>query len=273
LPSQRQPLRWVSTTGKGTGIARKLRERLTFANVISVVALFVALGGTSAYALEGSNTVFTDDIVDQQVKTADIDAAAVTNGKIASDAVNSAKIASGGVTTTDLADAAVAQAKLGPNSVISRKVADNSLKGDDIDESTLSNVKGTVGPTEGTSADNFSRDGRTHTAEITVDASPFTTTLAGRLLIIKPIAKVVAGCSDLAGVSLWIEVDGVAVPGSVIRMSQNSPQNFTLAGVTASSVPAGDHTARVAMECSSTATITSWGWDDVGAVSAVVLGG
>jgi hypothetical protein len=104
---------------------------------LALLCLFLILSGGTAYALDGSNTVFTDDIVDKQVKTADIDAGAVTNGKIGPDAVNSGRIAAGGVATTDIADAAVAQSKLGPNSVVSAKVVDNSLKGADVDESTL----------------------------------------------------------------------------------------------------------------------------------------
>jgi hypothetical protein len=122
-------------------ISSRIR-RLVQQQWAGLIALFLVLTGGSAWALDGSNTVFSDDIVDKQVKTADIEAAAVTNGKLAPDAVNSAKIAGGGVTTDDLADAAVAQAKLGPDSVNSRKVADNSLKGADIDESTLSSIGG-----------------------------------------------------------------------------------------------------------------------------------
>ena len=47
----------------------RLRGRLTFANVCSFLALLIALGTGSAYA---ANTVFSTDIVDGEVKTADI---------------------------------------------------------------------------------------------------------------------------------------------------------------------------------------------------------
>jgi hypothetical protein len=73
-------------------------------NLLSFLALFVALTGTSAYA---ANTVFSADIVNGEVKT------------------------------PDLAAAAVAANKLGPDAVDSAKVLDNSLKGDDIQESSL----------------------------------------------------------------------------------------------------------------------------------------
>jgi hypothetical protein len=61
---------------------RRIRSRLTYANVISTLALFLVLAGGSAVALNGSNTVFSDDIVNGQVKTQDLASGAVTPGKI-----------------------------------------------------------------------------------------------------------------------------------------------------------------------------------------------
>ena len=51
---------------------QRLRSSLTYANVMATLAVFLVLGGGSAVALSGSNTVFSDDIVDNQVKTADV---------------------------------------------------------------------------------------------------------------------------------------------------------------------------------------------------------
>jgi hypothetical protein len=51
---------------------RRIRSHLTYANVIATLALFLALGGGTAVALTGSNTVFSDDIVDHQVKSPDL---------------------------------------------------------------------------------------------------------------------------------------------------------------------------------------------------------
>ena len=47
---------------------RKLCQRLTYANVVASMALFVAFGGT-AYAV---NTVRSTDIVDGEVKSVDV---------------------------------------------------------------------------------------------------------------------------------------------------------------------------------------------------------
>jgi hypothetical protein len=57
---------------------RRIRPHLTFANVASAIALFVAISGGTALALNGSNTVQSDDIgPGAQVKAADIAANAV----------------------------------------------------------------------------------------------------------------------------------------------------------------------------------------------------
>ncbi len=87
------------------------------ANLVGYFALFLVLTTGSAVALNGSNTVFSDDIVNGEVKTPDLGANSVATGKIAD----------GQVTAPDL----------GANSVNSSKVTDNSLTGADINESTL----------------------------------------------------------------------------------------------------------------------------------------
>ena len=80
-------------------------------NVVGYVALFLALSGGTAYALEGSNTVFSDDIVDNEVKTQDI--RTVITDDLGDAAVTTVKIADGAVTTGKLADGAVTTPKLG----------------------------------------------------------------------------------------------------------------------------------------------------------------
>src|SRR3954470_8360329 len=57
---------------------RHVRRHVSFANVISVIALFVALGGGTAVALTGSNTVQSDDLgPGAQVKAPDVAANAI----------------------------------------------------------------------------------------------------------------------------------------------------------------------------------------------------
>lgn len=55
-----------------------LRNRLTFANVASALALFIALGSGAALALPGKNSVNSGDVRNETLKSAD-----VRNGKLA----------------------------------------------------------------------------------------------------------------------------------------------------------------------------------------------
>ena len=60
----------------------KVRSRMTYANVVSSLCLFLVLSGGTAVALSGKNTVFSDDIKDGQVKNADIAGSAVRASKV-----------------------------------------------------------------------------------------------------------------------------------------------------------------------------------------------
>ena len=91
-------------------------KRLTYANVVSTLALFLVLAGGAAYAAKvgkksvgpaqlKANAVTTAKIKANAVTTRKIKKNAVANGKIKDGAVESAKIADGSVTRTDLAEA------------------------------------------------------------------------------------------------------------------------------------------------------------------------
>jgi hypothetical protein len=123
------------------------RRRLTPATVISVLALFFALGG-SAFA---AATVGTADLQNQAVTTPKLADGAVTGKKIATQAVGPAKIALGAVRTAKIIDAAVTTAKLADDSVTTDKIADgqvtdadladNSVKTDKIADHTVTSAK------------------------------------------------------------------------------------------------------------------------------------
>src|ERR1044072_1218887 len=67
---------------------RRLRARLTYANVTATLALFIALGG-GAYAVIKlpKNSVKSKQIKDGQVKNADLAAGAVSGEKVAAGAI------------------------------------------------------------------------------------------------------------------------------------------------------------------------------------------
>jgi hypothetical protein len=80
------------------------RSRLTYANVVSTLALFLALGGGVAFA---ASKVHTNGIFKR----------AVTSGKLALGAVRSNQIADGAVSTRQIADATIGSKQIGAASV------------------------------------------------------------------------------------------------------------------------------------------------------------
>jgi hypothetical protein len=108
----------------------KRRPRITYANVMSTVALMVALGGTSYAAINlPKNSVGSKQIKNGAVHSSDLAKNAVTNSKIAKNAVGTNKIADNAVTTSKIADNAVTAGKLAANSVTEAAVAPGSLTG------------------------------------------------------------------------------------------------------------------------------------------------
>ena len=91
-----------------------LRRHLSFANVASSIALFVALGGGTAVALTGQNTVYSDDIVDGQVKTPDLANGGVTGSKLGDGAVTAAKIATSSIKSNHIVNGQVAPIDIKP---------------------------------------------------------------------------------------------------------------------------------------------------------------
>ena len=97
---------------------KKTRRHLSFANLTSLLALFVALGGTvyAAATIGPSdikrNAVRAKHIKANNVKRPDIAANAINAAKIAANAVNAAEIAANAVGASELQDASVTAAKL-----------------------------------------------------------------------------------------------------------------------------------------------------------------
>ena len=154
--------------------APKLLGRFTYANVMSTFAVFLVLGGGTAYA---ANTVFSTDIVDGEVKTADLadngvddgedrqqpgllrrharrhcsqrggphdsltspDLAAnsVTGSEIAPDAVNSSKVLVESLTSADLATSSVTSSEIASDAVGATEVAESAIDSGEIDDNSL----------------------------------------------------------------------------------------------------------------------------------------
>jgi hypothetical protein len=121
---------------------------------IGVIALFVALGGT---AVANHEQIFSSDIVNGEVKEADVGNAAVASAEVkneslvaddlARESLGSGRIIDGSLTSADVKNDTLTFVDLAPNSIGTGRiidgsltgvdVANNSLKGADIDEATL----------------------------------------------------------------------------------------------------------------------------------------
>lgn len=97
------------------------RKYLTFANVLSFLALFIALSAGSYAALK---------LPKNSVGTTQIKAKAVTRAKLANQAVDGSKLAA----------AAIDGSKIAPDAIDGSKVKDGSLSGSDINVATLAKV-------------------------------------------------------------------------------------------------------------------------------------
>jgi hypothetical protein len=121
---------------------KKLSKRLSYANVVSTIALFLALGGATAYAV---NQLPPKSIGAKQLRpgavTADkIRKNAVSAPKIVAQAVKSGKIAGGAVKEAKLANASVTNAKLASGAVSTEKIGPDAVTGAQVNEGTLSQV-------------------------------------------------------------------------------------------------------------------------------------
>jgi hypothetical protein len=133
-----------------------IRDHLR-SNVVGYIALFVAMSGTAA-ALDGSNTVFSDDIVNGQVKTNDISNSngvrsadvrddtledgglapadlapnSVGSSELATDAVGNAEILGGAVGTNEIAALGVLGRNIGTDEVLSRHIANDAVNSNEL---------------------------------------------------------------------------------------------------------------------------------------------
>jgi hypothetical protein len=110
---------------------KQIRKRLTYANVMSSIAVFLILGGASAIAANqlGKNTVGTKQLKKNAVTTAKIKKNAITTAKVKAGAITTAKIKAGAITTPEFANGSVTGEKLATNSVTSDKLGNGSVTG------------------------------------------------------------------------------------------------------------------------------------------------
>ena len=115
---------------------------------IGTLALLLVLTGGTAYALDGTNTVYTDDIVDGEVRNDDLGADSVGSAKIIDKQVKNADlsigasssntIADGGIQGVDVKNDTLGGAQINESTLFN----DSSLNAGDIDEESLNLMQG-----------------------------------------------------------------------------------------------------------------------------------
>ncbi len=127
-------------------------RKLTYANVTSTAALFLALaGGTTAVALSGHNSVQSDDIRNGEVKAADLAGSSVKGAEVKAESLKAGDLAADSVTGSELAAAAVGSAEIadagvGPDEIAPGAVGSSELAAAAVGAPAV--VDGSLGPAE-----------------------------------------------------------------------------------------------------------------------------
>lgn len=121
----------------------RFKRHLTVANVLSCIALFVALGSGAALAATKlqPGQVKAVNIANQAVTNSKIKTQAVTSGKIKNLGVNAADLASGSVINSKLATKAVTNNKIGNGAVSSRNLGKKSVTTNAIAPESVNSAK------------------------------------------------------------------------------------------------------------------------------------
>jgi hypothetical protein len=118
---------------------KQIRRHLTYANVMSSFAVFLILGGATAFA--AIKKVGANEIKANSIKTGKIVKEAVTAGKIKNGAVTETKLGDGAVTTNKLADNAVTTPKIAKDAVSTEKIAKDAVSTEKIAKDAVTTEK------------------------------------------------------------------------------------------------------------------------------------
>jgi hypothetical protein len=172
------------------------------------------------------------------------------------------------VGTPQLKRNAVTRPKLAPNAVRSAHVLDGSLLASDFRVGQLAEGVSTddpgLAPAPPTT---FTNQFPSSNVE-----STFSTSRAAKLLLLKDVAAFMNCPSFPPHAWWWLTLDGAVVPGSLRSFpSQTTIMPLSFNGVTAQTVPAGQHTLAVGAMCAS-GTSLGTGFALYSAGSVVLLG-
>jgi hypothetical protein len=206
---------------------RRFRSRLTYSNVMSSIAVFLALGTGTAYATH--LVVNSSDVVNESLLSEDLKDGA---------AVRSSDVVNGQISGADLADGTVASADVRNEALTGSDVESDSLTGADIREGTLGQVRTATLGGLGRSAASGLCDPETWThvrcVQVSLDlASPARVLLNGRVTA-HVDGDAPSGFSAL-GICRW---GGVQQSGDLFVDADDGFEDMSLVGLT-NVIPAG----------------------------------
>ena len=108
---------------------KQIRKRLTYANVMSSIAVFLVIGGGAAFA---ATQLPKNSVGPKQLKKS-----AVKTSKISNQAVKAGKLATNAVTTNRIRDAAVTGPKIAAGAVTGDKIAAGAVGRGNLAEAAL----------------------------------------------------------------------------------------------------------------------------------------
>jgi hypothetical protein len=130
---------------------KRIRDHIR-SNIVGYIALFCFAMGGSAYALDGplpgQNQVGSEDIINQEVKAADLASDSVASTKIVDRQVKNADLSLGASSSNTIADGGIQGVDVKTDTLTGTQIDestlfnDDSLTGDDINESSLGLIRG-----------------------------------------------------------------------------------------------------------------------------------
>jgi hypothetical protein len=148
--------------------------KLSYANVVSTLALVIALSGATAYAASKlpDRSVGEFQLRPGAVTAEKIRKNAITAPKIKAEAIKQGKIAGGSITAAKMTGGSVSNSSLQEGSVTNSKLAPEAVTGDKVNEGTLSQVPSAAKADFATNAESASPPAfAAVSSEATIDSS------------------------------------------------------------------------------------------------------
>lgn len=127
----------------------RLRRNLTYANVMSTVAVMFAVGGGAAYA---AGSIGSAEVIDESIQSVDLKNGDVRGADLGANAVVSSKVADASLTPFDIQPESLSSGRvfgldgtdIDDSGLSGADIAANSIKGADVEEASLGKVPAAV---------------------------------------------------------------------------------------------------------------------------------